>query len=53
MTKEEIARRILMIEGELNFALSIGNVRQSAVLRRQLHFWLEQQENEQHKETQP
>ena len=54
--REEIARRILMLEGELNFCLDIGNLRQAAVLRRQkttladslrkLEFWQQQQDDE-------
>jgi hypothetical protein len=54
--KEQIARQVLQVEGELNFALSVGAIRQAAVLRRQktnlegslqrLEFW-QQQEDEQ------
>jgi hypothetical protein len=43
---EQIARRVLQVQGELEFAMDIGNYRQAAVLRRQLQFWKQQQEDE-------
>lgn len=51
MTANEIARRILMLEGELNFALDIRNIRQAAVLRRQIAFWRQQQDEQRHLEV--